>query len=636
VRSPRSIAYEREWQTELAEAQSLFVELQIYDGPKTVETVLIPLNDIEFILARGEGMGSLFANAHPDEAMRKSGERAEQSFSDLRIEISLSAQVYEAVQAVDLTQANDETHRYVERTLLAYELSGVDKDDATRAKIKTLQHEILKTGQEFEANITNDVRSIFLDSVDELAGLPEDYIANHQPKGDGKIEINTTYPDVIPYFTYAHSDARRQKLSMEYNNRGFPQNEEVLLRLITKRHELAELLGYSTWADYITRDKMIGSAENVELFINKVTEAAQTPMDRDLSALLRWKQKTRPDAEKVNAWENGYLSTQLQKAEYAFNAQEARQYFAYDKIRDGLLEITGRLFGVTYRESDHPTWDSSVEAYEIYDNSELLGTFFLDSHPREGKFGHAGAFQMLPGVKGRQLPQIALLCNFPGGDGTPGLMSHHQVSTFFHEFGHLLHYMFAGQHQWVSLSGVATEGDFVEAPARMLEEWIWNAEVLRMFATNEAGEPIPVALVERMNASREFGKGINERWETFYAAASLVFHNRDPEGLNTTDLSIELSRMYCPYDHVPGTHFQFSFGHLNGHSAIYYTYLWSTVIALDLFSRFESQGMMNTEVAMDFRKFVLAPGGSRPAARLIRDFLGRDYDFASYARWLAK
>jgi thimet oligopeptidase len=265
-----------------------------------------------------------------------------------------------------------------------------------------------------------------------------------------------------------------------------------------------------------------------------------------------------------------------------------------------------------------------------------LGSFFLDSHPREGKFGHAGAFQMLPGVKDKQLPQAALLCNFPGGDATPGLMSHGQVSTFFHEFGHLLHYLFAGQHRWVNLSGFATEWDFVEAPARMLEEWIWDAEALRTFATNEAGEPIPTELVEKMNAAREFGKGISVRGQMYYAAQSLNFYNRDPEGLNTTDLSIELSEIYSPYAYVPGTHGHFSFSHLDDYSAIYYTYMWSTVIALDMFSKFEAEGMMNTDVSMDYRQYVLEPGGAKPAAELVHDFLGRDYNFDAYAKWLAK
>ncbi|MFC1481641.1 M3 family metallopeptidase [Candidatus Neomarinimicrobiota bacterium] len=634
--SIEAIAYEQGWQAGLAEAQTQFEQLKMLEGPLTIETVLVPLNGLEFLLYKGEVMGSLNANAHPDEAMRLSGEKAEQAFSDLGTELSLSVPVYQAVQSVDLTNADDETRRYVERTLLAYKLSGVDKDDATQTKIKTLQAEILKAGQEFEGNIRDDVRSIFLDSVDELAGMPEDYIANHQPNAEGKIEINTTYPDVLPFFQYADSDTRREEIYMQYNNRGYPQNEEVLQRLIAKRHELANLLGYPTWADYITADKMIASAENADNFINKVTAAAQVPMERDLAALLKWRHRTHPDAEQINAWQGGYLSEQLRRAEYSFDSQEARKYFAYDKVRDGLLKVTGTLFGVTYKESDNPTWDPSVEAYEIYDNGELLGSFFLDSHPREGKFGHAACFQMLPGVKDMQLPQAALLCNFPGGDGTPGLMSHGQVSTFFHEFGHLLHFLVAGQHRWVNLSGFATEFDFVEAPARLLEEWIWNAEVLQTFATNEAGESIPATLVEKMNAAREFGKGIGVRGQMFYAATSLNYYNRDPEGLNTTDQQIELRKKYNPYAHVPGTHYQYSFSHLDDYSAIYYTYMWSTVIALDMFSKFEAEGMLNTDVSMAYRKAVLEPGGAKPATELVRDFLGRDYNFDAYAKWLAK
>lgn len=636
VESPLSIAYDREWQAELAEAQSQFEQLAKLTGPMTVETVMVPLNDLEFLLYKGSYMAGLNTNVQPDEAMRASGEQAEQAFAKLSTDIGLSVPVYAAVKAVDVTDADAEARRYIERTLQDFQRSGVDKDEATRAKIKSLQDEILKTGQEFDTNIREDVRSIFLDSADELAGLPEDYIAKHQPNEDGKIEINTTYPDVLPFFKYADSDARREEIYMQYNNRGYPKNEAVLLRLITQRHALANELGYPTWADYITGNKMIGTAENAENFINKVTAAAQLPMERDLAALLKWKQKTQPAADKINAWEGSYLSEQLRKAEYAFDSQEARQYFAYEKVRDGLFDITSQLYGVTYKKADNPTWHPSVEAYEIYDKGALLGSFFLDSHPRDGKYGHAAAFQMLPGVKGKQLPQAALICNFPGGDGTPGLMDHGQVSTFFHEFGHLLHYLFASETRWVNISGISTEWDFVEAPSRMLEEWIWNVDALQIFATNEAGEQIPTELVEKMNAAREFGKGMYVRGQMFYAATSLNFYNRDPEGLNTTDLQIELRQKYNPYAHVPGTYFQFAFGHLNGYSAIYYTYMWSTVIALDMFSRFEAEGMMNSAVAMDYRKYVLTPGGAKPAAELVKDFLGREYNFDAYAKWLAK
>jgi thimet oligopeptidase len=630
----RSIQYESEWRAKLAAGKRLFRDLERRDGPMTVETVLVPLNDIEILISNGTGLGALYARSHPDRAMRESGERAEQAFASLGLEISLSSSIYRAIKSIDLAGADADTRRYVERTLMEYRLAGVDQDDDTRAKIKRLQDEILKAEQEFEANITADVRSVFLDSIEELAGLPDDYIDNHQPDESRRIEITTAYPDALPFFAYSTSDARRQELSMKFNNRGYPQNVEVLERLIAKRHELAALLGHENWAGYVAKDKMIGSAEQVEAFIDKVSRAAQGAMERDLAALLKWKRRTDPGADKVNAWENGYLSTQLRNAEYSYDEQEAREYFAYDKVRDGLFEITGKLFGVRYRKSDQQAWHEHVEFYEVFDGDEMLGSFFLDSHPREGKLGHAGVYEMRRGVERKQLPQAALLCNFARGDGTAALMSHHEVSTLFHEFGHLLHFLFAGQNRWAKLSGFSTEWDFVETPALMLEEWIWDAETLQTFATNEPGEPIPRELVERMNAARNFGKGINIRWETFYAAASLHYHNRAPEGLDTTEVAEELTEIYCPYDFVPGTHFEYSFPHLSHHSATYYTYLWSRMMALDLFSRFEAEGMMKTEVAMDFRRLVLEPGGSKPAATLVRDFLGRDYSFEAFARWL--
>jgi len=217
----------------------------------------------------------------------------------------------------------------------------------------------------------------------------------------------------------------------------------------------------------------------------------------------------------------------------------------------------------------------------------------------------------------------------------PALLEHTEVVTFFHEFGHLLHHLFGGRTRWAGLSGVRTEWDFVEAPSQMLEEWCWDPKVLQQFARHhQTGEPIPEALVKRMREAEEFGKGLRVRQQMFYAATSLHFHDRDPSGLDTTALAAGLQEKYTPFRHVDGTYFQESFGHLEGYSAIYYTYMWSLVIAKDLFGVFRREGLLERGPAMRYRKAVLEPGGSRPAKDLVRQFLGRDSSFDAFAAWL--
>jgi thimet oligopeptidase len=209
------------------------------------------------------------------------------------------------------------------------------------------------------------------------------------------------------------------------------------------------------------------------------------------------------------------------------------------------------------------------------------------------------------------------------------------VKTFFHEFGHLLHHVLGGHTRWAGQSGVATEWDFVEAPSQMLEEWVWDPEVLALFARHvETGAAIPADVVRRMKRADEYGKGLMVRQQMFYAATSLELHRRDPSGLDTTALVAELQESYTPFRHVEGTYFQESFGHLDGYSAIYYTYMWSLVIAKDLFDEFKRAGLMSPEPARRYRKAILEAGGTKPAGKLVEDFLGRPYAFDAYEKWL--
>ena len=313
-----------------------------------------------------------------------------------------------------------------------------------------------------------------------------------------------------------------------------------------------------------------------------------------------------------------------------------RPYFELSRVQRGLFDLSSRLFGIEYRPlAGAPLWHEDVTAWEVVEGGKLLGRFFLDLHPREGKYKHAAQFTLTSGVLGGALPEGVLVCNFPKAGKDPALLDHGEVVTYFHEFGHLLHHLFAGQTRWAGLSGVRTEWDFVEAPSQMLEEWCWDAEVLEGFARHwQTNQLIPRALVARMRAADEFGKGLRVRQQMFYAATSLRFHDRDPAGLDTTALGNELQERYTPFRRVEDTYFQESFGHLEGYSAIYYTYMWSLVIAKDLFGEFRRAGLLDPQTARRYRHSILAPGGSGPAAGLARDFLGREISFDAFAEWL--
>jgi thimet oligopeptidase len=213
-------------------------------------------------------------------------------------------------------------------------------------------------------------------------------------------------------------------------------------------------------------------------------------------------------------------------------------------------------------------------------------------------------------------------------------MEHQQVQTFFHEFGHLLHYIFGGHQPWIKISGISTEWDFVETPSILLEEWAWNATILQKFAVNESGESIPDNLIKKMNAARTLGLGLNVLQQMYYSAISLNFYNREPHSFDQLEMVKSLQQEITPFEYVDGTFMHLAFEHLDGYSAIYYTYKWSEVIAKDMFSVFQQEGLLNEEITQKYRKTVLEPGGSKEANKLIRDFLGRDFSFEAFANWL--
>ncbi len=587
-------------------------------------------------LAEAAARASLARNVHPDPKMRDVAERCEQEVDALSTELSLDRGLYDALASLDVAGEDGATRYYVEKSLRDFRRAGVDRDDATRARVRALREDLVRIGQEFGRNIKDDVRRLELDP-DDLDGLPEDWRRAHAAGDGGKVTVTTDNTDYVPFMTYARSERAREALWRLYRLRGHPRNLDVLSRMLSRRSELARVLGYASWAAYVTEDKMIRSERAAAEFVEKIARAAEARMRRDYAQLLERKREEEPGAGSVEPWDSAYLQERVKVEQYGFDSQSVRPYFEYGRVKQGVLDVTGRLFGIAYRRApDAPVWHPEVEAHDVLEGDRLLGRVYLDMHPRDGKYKHYAQFTLASGQRGVRVPEGVLVCNFPRpAPGAPALMEHGDVKTFFHEFGHLLHHVLGGHTRWAGQSGVATEWDFVEAPSQMLEEWVWDPDVLRTFARHvDTGEPIPADLVRRMKAADEYGKGLMVRQQMFYAATSLELHRRDPEGLDTTALVAELQERYTPFRHVDGTFFHESFGHLDGYSAIYYTYMWSLVIAKDLFVPFRDAGLMSPAPARRYRTAILEAGGSKPAAELVQDFLGRPYAFDAYERWL--
>ncbi|WP_122819104.1 M3 family metallopeptidase [Nocardioides pantholopis] len=612
------------------------------DPPASVLETLELWDEITLQLGNVAAVGSLLSNVHPDAAVRTRSELAELEADRLATELSQDRAIHDVLAALDPAGLDAQASRLLERTLRDFRRSGVDRDDATRERISEIRERLTALDQEFSRNTRDDVRTISF-PAERYAGLPQDWLDAHPPAADGTITATTDYPDAVPVRMFVHDAEVRAAMTRAFLTRGYPQNDQLLQEMFALRHELATLLGYADWASYDAEVKMIGSGPAVPAFIDRIAAAAEEPMERDLAVLLERYRRDVPGAEQVTGSDASYYQELVRREQYDVDSQQVRAYLDFAKVRQGLLDVTGRLFGLRYVEvAGAAVWHPDVTAYDVVDaaapeGAAPLGRIYLDLHPREGKYKHAAQFTLTDGVlrdgsslaSSSQLPEGVLVCNF-----SRGLMEHDHAVTLFHEFGHLVHHVLGGRGRWARFAGVATEWDFVEAPSQMLEEWAWDAEVLAGFATDAAGEPIPADLVSRMRAAEDYGKGIAARVQMFYAAMSYWFHTERPADL--TAAMRELQARYSPFPYAEGTHMYASFGHLGGYSSAYYTYMWSLVIAKDLFSAFDQDDLFDTEVAGRYRDRVLAPGGAKDAADLVADFLGRPYTFDAYAAWLAR
>lgn len=611
-------------------------EIKAVSGKHDRENTLERLNEMDIAFERILGISELMANTHPNEAVRTAAEDCTSRAAKVMTDIQMDPTLYAAVNDVDTANLDARAKRFVDKTLLAYKLSGVDKDEATRKQLADLDAAIVKSGQDFDKNIRDDRKTIQF-SVADLEGLPEDFMASHAPDENGMITISTDYTDYFPVMNYAKKEQTRAALGKLFTTKAYPANDQVFKELLKERYDYAKLIGFDNWAAYNAYDKMAKDTTTISNFLKEIGDITTPRYKAELEELMALKKADNPDADGFYAWDRFYYIEALKKQKYDFDAQSVRQYFPYEKVKRGILNVASTIYGVTFQQSDRPVWHDSVEAYDVYEGDQLIARFYLDMHPREGKYGHAASFGMYSGIEGLQLPAATLVCNFPEPTpSNPALMEHNDVQTFFHEFGHLLHQLLAGRHHWAKQSGINCEWDFVEAPSQLFEDWAWDYDVLKRFAVNDKGEVIPQELVERMKKSDSVGKGVLNMRQISYAMLSYNYHSSDPAGIDLVARQNEIFAQYSPFKAYDNDYTFASFGHLNGYSSMYYTYMWSLAIAKDLALPFHQAGLLNTATAHKYRDTILSVGGAEDANDMVKKFLGRSYNLDAFKSWLAE
>ncbi|GAA1930087.1 M3 family metallopeptidase [Microbacterium aoyamense] len=583
-------------------------------------------NDAEVALSEAVSEAYVLSEAHPEASVREIAEAQVQAVESLAASRLLDRELWRAFADADADGLDERAARLLSRLLRDFRRGGVELDDAGRARVAELTDRDTELSLTFSRNIREGRQQITVPAAG-LAGLPQDFIDAHPADANGNVTLTTEYTDVGPVMEYATDRDTRIALTRVFRNLGWPVNDEVLAELLAVRAERARLLGFSDWADYETETRMIGTGAEIPTFLAKLDAASLEAATAEYDVLLDRLRQDVPAAEAVTNADSLYLQSVIKREQYDVDAQVVRSYFPFERVLPGILDVTGRLLDIEFVPLDVPTWHADVRSYDVVRGDDRLGRIHLDLHPRDGKYNHAACFELARGIDGRVLPEGVLLCNF-----SRGLLEHDEVVTFFHEFGHLVHFILGGRQRWARFSGFETEWDFVEAPSQLLEEWAWDAGVLASFAANADGEPIPADLVAKMRTADAFGRAIGVRQQLAYARVSYHLHVDRPTDLHAA--TVALQERSTPVRQLDDQHMYAGFGHLTGYGACYYTYQWSLVIARDMLTGF-GDDLMDAAAARRYRELVLEPGGSKDARDLVESFLGRPFAFDAYADWLA-
>jgi len=590
------------------------------------------------LLAYEEAMANLSDETSPltfmgyvstDAQISQEGSACEERLGAEYVTIQTRRDLYNAIKAQ--AGRSPAESRLLEQTLLAFELNGLKLADDQLRLVKDLQTQLSQKTAKFSSNNNNDKTTIEVTS-EELAGAPADFIARLKPGSNGRLIVTTKSTDYTVVMENCAIEQTRKKMQFAYLNRGGEENTRLLEEAVVLRQRIAQLLGFETWADYRTKPRMAKNTKNVMEFLDGLRAKLAERNRQDFAQLLKFKKELDPTATALNQWDVAYYANQLKKRDYSVDDEKVREYFPADVVIEGMFSVYSEMLGVNYKEvAGAKVWAEGVKLYEIRDQADnrLIGFFYTDFIPRPGKYGHAAAF---PQISGRRLPGgyysfpvAAVVANMtPPSNGRPSLLQHHEVETIFHEFGHIMHQTLT-RAPYASLSGAGVAQDFVEAPSQMLENWVWQPEVLKRLSGyyTDHSQKLPDDLLKRMMAAKDFLQGNLYTKQLLYGTFDMKIHTQQG-AVDVTRAYDDLYREIMGQEPIQGGHFPASFGHLmGGYDAGYYGYLWSKVYAQDMFSIFKAGGVTSPEIGGRYRRVILERGNMQDATELLTEFLGR-------------
>ena len=584
--------------------------------------------------------------AHTDETKQEIAEQISPMLTEYSMYVSLNNDLFQRVKAVyemkDSLGLDQDQMTLLEDNYKSFVRGGANLSDEDKAVYSKLSEELSLITLQFSKNVLAATNAYTLHITDstELGGLPEFVktmaAETAAEKGLEGWAITLDYPSYGPFLKYSTNRELRKQVWMAYNTRaigGENDNTEIVKKIVDLRIKIANILGYETYADYALENRMAKTKQTVDEFVMQLLEPSMEFAKKDVADVLAYAKKNGFEENVLQPWDFSYWSERYQEAEYSLSAEELKPYFQLESCIDAVFGLATRLYGITFEErNDIPVYHQDVKVYEVKDaDGSHLSLFYADFFPRASKRGGAWMTDfrgqsIRDGVEYR--PFVTIVCNFtkPTADA-PALITHDELTTFLHEFGHALHGMLA-KGRYPSLTGTSVSRDFVELPSQIMENWAFEPEYLNSFAKHyQTGEPIPAELIEKIVAAKNYLAAYGQVRQLHFGYLDMAWHSlKEVPAVGTVEFEQSVLAPWGVLPAAEGAAFSTSFSHIfsGGYSAGYYSYKWAEVLEADAFSLFKEKGIFNTEVADSFRKNILEMGGAEDEAVIYRNFRGHD------------
>lgn len=631
----------------VAHKKKIYTEIKkILPENRTYLNTLYALERCDDIFESFFSKMGLLSEVSPHKEVRDAAHQVASDLSQKLVDIEYDRDLFIALVEYHEGNFHDEKKKLrkediklLEETIRDYRRMGFDLPTAKQKKLKVLMKKTSKLSIAFRQNI-NDYQDYILCTLEDLQGLSPRFVATLPRHTDGQYIVSLQYPHIFPFMAEAENRKKREELALKNLKKGGTKNLKIIEELVKLRQEIATILGYKHHADFKTENRMAKNANAVEVFQNSLL-ASLAPLAKKELAELTKHAKTL-GIEKIEHYDLGYVGTHLKKKLYDIDPETIRAFFPLEHVKEQMFLMYGNLFSIHIKELPIPLWHKDVKMYEIRDKdpknkNELIGYFAMDLYPREGKFGHAAMFDVVVPHEVNYMkedyvaPFSSMVCNFPepskqGKKVIPSLLSIGEVETLFHEFGHLLH-MTLSRARIESQAGANVAWDFVETPSQIMENWVWDAQVLKKISKHyETGKSLDKGTIERIIRGKTFQNAYFYTRQLIQGKLDLDLHTGKVK--DSSAAYIQMNKQYFNID-LPKkeTLFPAGFGHLVGYDAGYYSYLWALVYACDAFVDFKKKGnknvMTNREVGMRWRREVLEKGSSEDEIMLMKKFLGR-------------